>query len=500
MLTRLKVSSFKNLVDVDIQFGPFTCIAGANGVGKSNLFDCLQFLSALANHDFVTAAMSVRNEGQTGDIRSIFHRIGNEISIEVEMIIPHEGLDKLHQKATAKITFLKYKVVLVYREDEQLPALGRLELTHESLEYIRKKDAPKKTPFKHAKIWEESVITGASRSQFISTEKKDGETMILLRQDGGGRGRPKSFLSKTLPRTVLSDVNATESPTALLARNEMASWRLLQLEPSALREPDSFTRPPGLGIDGSHLPATLTYLQAQQKQQRGEQSERLDEKPGNGSTAIYDQLANTLSELIEDVYAINIARDETRQLLILEVTDKSGTIHPARSLSDGTLRFLALAVLELDPTVTGVICLEEPENGIHPARISAILELLQNIVVDTEIEVDINNPLRQVIINTHSPTVVQQVPDDSLLIAELKEIVKDKQRFKQVQFSWLPDTWRSRSNPDIPTVQKGKLLSYLKPVANQQRYNQDYVTQKSRRVIDRSDLQQPLPFDLGEPE
>ncbi len=39
MLTGLKVSGFKNLMDVDIRFSPFTCIAGANGVGKSNLFD-----------------------------------------------------------------------------------------------------------------------------------------------------------------------------------------------------------------------------------------------------------------------------------------------------------------------------------------------------------------------------------------------------------------------------------------------------------------------------
>ena len=41
MLTRLKVSGFKNLVDVDVPLGPFTCIAGANGTGKSNLFDAI---------------------------------------------------------------------------------------------------------------------------------------------------------------------------------------------------------------------------------------------------------------------------------------------------------------------------------------------------------------------------------------------------------------------------------------------------------------------------
>ena len=43
MLTRLKVNGFKNLVDVDVYFGPFTCVAGANAVGKSNLFDAIHF-------------------------------------------------------------------------------------------------------------------------------------------------------------------------------------------------------------------------------------------------------------------------------------------------------------------------------------------------------------------------------------------------------------------------------------------------------------------------
>lgn len=79
MLTRLRVSGFKNLVDVDVRFGPFTCIAGANGVGKSNLFDAIRFLSALADRPLIDAALSVRDaDGRSTDIRNLFHHVGDQ--------------------------------------------------------------------------------------------------------------------------------------------------------------------------------------------------------------------------------------------------------------------------------------------------------------------------------------------------------------------------------------------------------------------------------------
>jgi len=100
MLTRLKVNGFKNLVDVDVAFGPFTCIAGVNGVGKSNLFDAITFLGSLAEKPLLEAALSVRSQGERGaDLRSIFHRVGDRYSDEMafgaEMLIPNRviGLD-----------------------------------------------------------------------------------------------------------------------------------------------------------------------------------------------------------------------------------------------------------------------------------------------------------------------------------------------------------------------------------------------------------------------
>lgn len=496
MLTRLKVTGFKNLIDVDVRFGPFTCIAGANGVGKSNLFDAIVFLSALADNTLLNAALSVRDDGgRTTDIRSLFHRVGDtydtEMSFEAEMIIPHEGTDDLGQKVRASITFLRYAVTIAYRMDETLPSLGSLELIEEKLEQINIGSASKYVKFPHeVKSWRKSVIQGRRTSPFISTADEGGNRVIKLSQDGSS-GRPKLVLATNLPRTVLSTVNAAESPTALLARREMQSWRLLQLEPSALREPDKFITSPGLGVDGSHLAATLYYLA---RSQTNGKNGKYQETP----LWLYDQVAARLSELIEGIYAIKVDRDERRELLTLEVTERDGTIHPARSLSDGTLRFLALTVLELDPKMTGLLCLEEPENGIHPERIPAILRLLQDIATDVYSPVGPDNPFRQVIINTHSPAVVNQVPDQSLLVAEMKETVKEQQHFQRACFRWLPDTWRAEAAPDVAPVSKGKLLAYLNPISSQDEEEEMPVRgsarTKSRRVVDRVDLQQLLPF------
>ena len=117
MLTRLRVNGFKNLIDVDLYFGPFTCIAGANAVGKSNLFDVILFLEALMDAPIMDAAMSVREEkGSVSDIQHLFTQTAKgiclPIEIEAEMLVPGEGTDYLDQPAEAKTTFLVYRLEL----------------------------------------------------------------------------------------------------------------------------------------------------------------------------------------------------------------------------------------------------------------------------------------------------------------------------------------------------------------------------------------------------
>jgi predicted ATPase len=494
MLTRLKVSGFKNLVDVDVRFGPFTCIAGANGVGKSNLFDAILFLSALTERTVAEAALAVRDESQrTGDVRNIFHRFGDQndtkMSFEAEMILSKQGLDDLGQPVEASITLVRYVLRLGWRGHEAPHSdAGPLEVLEETLIPLRLRDAADHILFPASKEWRDSVLEGRRTSKFISTDESEGQRLVRVHQDGRS-GRLLARRATALPRTMLSTVQTGEYPTALMVRREMQSWRLLQLEGSALRRPDEFTAPARMGSDGAHLAATLQHLARRPKEN------------GNGkpdetkASAIYAQVANRLSELLEDVREVIIDRDETRERFTLQVRTRDGTIHSARDLSDGTLRFLALAVMEFDPQSGGLLCLEEPENGIHPRRIPVMLQLLQDIATDTDAPCDEGNPLRQVIVNTHSPLVFQQVQDDSVLLAELVEGVtqtsnlgeKRQARFPKLQFSCLEETWRTKKIESQSVTAKGKLLAYLNPSAADRKN-----LPGRKRVMDRADVKQLL--------
>ena len=493
MLTRLQVSGFKNLVNVDLRFGPFTCMIGPNGAGKSNLFDAIRFLHALSGHTLMEAAASVRDQdSRTADVRNLFHHAGGHyaerMSFAAEMIVPLKAVDDLGQEATASITFLRYSLELAYRDPSDRGMAGSLEITKEELIHIPQGAAAKHLLFPHrAKDWRRSVVRGQRRvPYFISTEEDGGQKFIKLHQDGGSSGRPLRRSATNLPRTVLSVANAAESPTVVVARREMEAWRMLQLEPSALRRPDDFSAPTRLGSEGSHLSATV-YRMAR--------NAGLEDDGGSGdvdASRIYGQIAMRLGELIDDVRNIKIDRDEKRELLTLYAQDGEGTNHPARALSDGTLRFLALVVLEMDPETDGVLCLEEPENGIHPARIPAILQLLRDIAVDTNECVGPENPLRQVVVNTHSPAVFQEVPDDSVIFVKTREAIDDQRNmFREAHFCWLSDTWRAKDDGQLGVVSRGDLLAYLNPVL---RNGSAAVMGKERRVVDREDLQHLLPL------
>lgn len=478
MLTRLQVKGFKSLIDVDVRFGPFTCVVGPNGAGKSNLFDAIQFLSALAGHTLAEAAAAVRaRNGSKTDVRQLFHRTADrqtkKMSFVADIIVPETAVDNFGQEAAATITFLRYSLELGCRKAANSLAPATLEILKEELIHLRQGDAPKHLLFPHkAGTWRKSAVRGKRQAPFISTEGSGANKVIKLHQDGGSNGRSLPRPAAKLSRTVLSSANAAGSPTAAVARREMEMWQLLQLEPSALRQPDEFAAPTSIGPDGGHLAATLHRLAS-----------------GNPAQT-YAQIANELSILINDVRTIDVNVDKKRELLTLRIKDRTGTLHPAQALSDGTLRFLALTTLLHDPEAQGVLCLEEPENGIHPEHIPAILELLQDIAVDPTEPVGPDNPLRQVIANTHSPAVFQQVRDNNVVFAKTSEMSRRRGQVLQGSFFFcLSDTWRAAAQ-NSHVLSPGDMLPYFFIAPPE---DPDEAPSAYKRVADRDDVARWLP-------
>lgn len=84
--------------------------------------------------------------------------------------------------------------------------------------------------------------------------------------------------------------------------------------------------------------------------------------------AVYAKVAGRLASLSGlQVRGLRVDADDTRERCTVVMEEAGGLTFPARSLSEGTLRFLSLSVLLHDPGFRGVICMEEPQNGIHPA-------------------------------------------------------------------------------------------------------------------------------------
>ena len=79
----------------------------------------------------------------------------------------------------------------------------------------------------------------------------------------------------------------------------------------------------------------------------------------------------------------------------------------ANLLSDGTLKLLCLIAILKTPDPPPLICIDEPEVGLHPEWIKIVAELLQSAAERT-----------QVVVATHSPQLVSKLDPDQIMVLE----------------------------------------------------------------------------------
>jgi predicted ATPase len=164
----------------------------------------------------------------------------------------------------------------------------------------------------------------------------------------------------------------------------------LRLSPNRLASGSLATRKsfePLLDEEGQTLPALLNELTPDQ---------RLD-------------LVRAIQEVlpgIEDVRVSNPERDSRVHYELLEKMPHQGTFPiPSWMLSEGTRRITAILALLMREPAPSLLCIEEIENGLDPWTVREILRHLQSAA----------DRGTQVILTTHSPWVLDDVPIDSIL-------------------------------------------------------------------------------------
>lgn len=101
----------------------------------------------------------------------------------------------------------------------------------------------------------------------------------------------------------------------------------------------------------------------------------------------------------------------------------------ANSLSDGTLRFICLTTLLLQPQLPTVILLDEPELGLHPYAMQLLGAMLKSAATKT-----------QIILSTQSVTLANQFEWSDIIVVEQKEGASSFRRLEQHEVEgWLEE-------------------------------------------------------------
>jgi predicted ATPase len=399
MLTRIEIDGFKSFEQFTLDLQPFSVIAGPNAAGKSNLFDSLRVLSKLATEDVTSALRDIR-----GQPSELFRKrgdgtIADKMQFAVELLLDPAAEDTFGERVELNHTRIRYEVELERRRDDS-GGPERVFVSREEAMPIKRTGDRLFFGRQISNDFSHKFIKYSNRStKFLETK----ESKFRALQDGV-QGRPRLFSAQKAGATVLSRITTVEFRHLFALRQQLAGITFLQLDPAAAREPSDAIAPEELMPSGANLATVLARIEADTKSERRPKGDLV-------------QVRNALATLVPGVKDLSVERDKAARRYEVHLTTTDGVDFTSRVLSDGTLRLLTLLTFLNDPRRRGVLLFEEPENGVHEARLVQLIEALRGSCSDPSDDASLP-PLFQVLVATHSPIVMRSTRDSEIIAAD----------------------------------------------------------------------------------
>ena len=349
-IDRFKLGGFLSYgrTPVGLDLRQLNVIVGTNGSGKSNLLDMVDLLRAAP----MGLVDFVRKAG--GVDEWVNNEVGREGKADIEVVVSAENA---RDRLGYAMSFAS--------------ANGNFAICSEEVARLQS-ESPKGKPVP-------CFVTVGGRLRFVS----GGKVRYVVDADYRFN---ESILSQR--RDPIGYPEITWLANAFSSIRVYRDWQFGRH--SSLRVPCKTDQPNAhLLEDGSNLALVLNHLQKHPQ--------------------VKDRLVRELSRLYEgiDDYTVQIDGG-VAQLFLIE----RGKLVSAMRLSDGTLRYLCILAVLLNPVSKGLVCIEEPEVGLHPD----VIPWLADILVEASNRV-------QLIVTTHSDILIDALSEcpESVIVAEKLE-------------------------------------------------------------------------------
>lgn len=361
VLTRLGFSNWKSFgPGATIPLRPLTLLVGPNGSGKSNVLDGLRFLQGAAMDLPLGDVLRGRYEGQ----REVWPGIRGHLAEAVrsgqrEFQIESQWADNALGAASG--------------------AHDEVHLVRVSIEGEARVEEERLGPEDEYGYW-----TRAPVLKQASGRAGDG-IRAALRASAQGASPVLDYSAGRLLLGQIAPADRVREEVVTRARGLQRQLReiiFLDVQPGRMRD----YRPAGasqLGVNAENISPILHGLDGRQ---RGD---------------VVDWLSELSAPSIE---AIDIEQTRLGEVMMYLV-ERGGAKISARSVSDGTLRFLGLVVALLTVPTGAMLVLEEPDVGLHPSRVHLLARLLEETARRRRI---------QILATTHSPQLLAQLSESAL--------------------------------------------------------------------------------------